>query len=183
MRTAMNWPQQIDTERLTLRWAQEADAEEIFARYANDPVVARYMLWSPHASADATREWLRAGVLDREAGRVFNWLILLRKSGRILGSIGCDVNKHVVQFGYCLAQDAWGKGYATEAARAMVPVWLAEPAIWRVQAYCDLENVASARVLEKAGLKCEGTLRRYIVTPNLSPLPRDAYVYARVREK
>jgi [ribosomal protein S5]-alanine N-acetyltransferase len=63
-----------------------------------------------------------------------------------------------------------------------VPLWLAAPSVWRVQAYCDPENGASARVLEKAGLVREGLLRRYIVTPNLGDEPRDVYVYALVRD-
>ena len=49
----------------------------------------------------------------------------------------------------------------------LLPRSMNEPAIWRVQAFCDVENRASARVLEKAGLTLEGTLRRYMVLPNL----------------
>ena len=56
------------------------------------------------------------------------------------------------------------------------------PDLWRIQAYCDTENNASARVLEKAGLKLEGTLRRYLVLPNLGTDPRDVFMYAKVRE-
>jgi RimJ/RimL family protein N-acetyltransferase len=100
----------------------------------------------------------------------------------LLGSVGFGVKQHLVQFGYCLARDAWGQGYATEAARAIVATALADPAVWRVQAYCDVENPASARVLEKAGLTFEGTLRRYVVLPNLGDVPRDVHVYARVRD-
>ena len=61
-------------------------------------------------------------------------------------------------------------------------VWLEPPTIWRVQAYCDLENVAPARVLEKAGLVREGLLRKYSSCPNLGSTPCDVFVYARVRE-
>jgi RimJ/RimL family protein N-acetyltransferase len=50
-----------------------------------------------------------------------------------------------------------------------------------VWATCDVENLASVRVLEKLGLTCEGVLRRYAIRPNLSPTPRDAFVYARIR--
>ena len=46
---------------------------------------------------------------------------------------------------------------------------------------CDVENKASARVLEKVGMQREGTLRRYIVHPNISPEPRDCFVYSKVR--
>jgi [ribosomal protein S5]-alanine N-acetyltransferase len=103
------FPEIVETERLVLRWAQEGDAEEMFARYASDPVVARYMLWLPHKSAEGTREWLRLKLPDREQGRSFNWLIRLRSNNTMLGSIGCSVDRHTVEFGYCLAQDRLGQ--------------------------------------------------------------------------
>ena len=87
----MTFPEQVETERLLLRWPQEADAEEMFARYTHDPVVAHYMLWAPHKSADGTREWLRSIVADREAGRSFIWLIRRRSNNEVLGSIGGGV--------------------------------------------------------------------------------------------
>jgi [ribosomal protein S5]-alanine N-acetyltransferase len=178
----MTYPERIETERLLLRWPTEPDAEEMFARFTNDPVVTHYLLWAPHQSVEETRDWLRARSVDREQGRRFMWLIVLRSTGRMIGTIGGGLDKHVVQFGYYFAQDAWGHGYATEAASVMVPLWLDGPGIWRVQAFCDLTNAASARVLEKAGLTREGTLRRYLVLPNISDQPRDLYLYARVRE-
>jgi RimJ/RimL family protein N-acetyltransferase len=178
----MTLPEQVETERLQLRWPTEADAEAIFSRCASDPAVTRYLSWHPHQTIDDTREYLRSRIDDREQGKVFNWLIFLRSTGQLIGSIGCGVNGHAVQFGYYLAQDAWGRGYMTEAARAMVQVWLAEPTIWRVTAYCDLENAASARVLEKAGLLREGMLRKYFRSPNLDDELRDVYLYAQVKD-
>jgi RimJ/RimL family protein N-acetyltransferase len=86
-----------------------------------------------------------------------------------------------MQFGYCLTRDAWGHGYATEAARAFVAAAFQVPGIWRIQAFCDVENTASARVLEKIGLEREGTLRRYMVLPNMGDAPRDAHCYAKIR--
>lgn len=86
-----------------------------------------------------------------------------------------------MQFGYCLARDAWGRGYATEAAKAFVETVFANPAIYRIQAFCDIENTASARVLEKIGLSHEGTLRRYMVLPNMGEAPRDMHCYAKIK--
>lgn len=177
----MRYPEQLETERLRLHWPRESDADEMFVRYTCDPVVAKFMLWRPHASVEDTRTFLKSRHAKDEQGLHHNWLIRLRSSDLLLGAIGCHQDRHIIQFGYCLAQDAWANGYATEAVSALVPVWLSVPEIWRVQAYCDLENPASARVLEKAGLVREGILRRYIVTPNLSDEPRDVYVYACVR--
>ena len=69
-----------------------------------------------------------------------------------------------------------------KAAAAFVDAVMAQPMIWRIQAFCDVENVASARVLQKIGLTFEGTLRRYMVLPNLGDVPRDVRCYARVRD-
>jgi ribosomal-protein-alanine N-acetyltransferase len=179
----MPFPNEIQTERLVLRWPVETDAEEIFARYASDPEVTRYLCWTPHRSVDDTLAFHREKIQQREQhGSPFNWLVFLRGGGPLLGSIGCRVDKHRVHFGYCYARQAWGRGYATEAAKALVSVWLAEPSVWRVESMCDVEHWASARVLEKAGLVLEGTLRRYAVLPNLGDQPRDMLCYAKVRQ-
>jgi RimJ/RimL family protein N-acetyltransferase len=174
----MTFPERIETERLLLRWPTEADAEEMFARYAKDPDVTRYMSWRPHRSLDDTLAYLE---LKRSDDSLYNWLVYSREGGQLLGTIGCRVDMHIVQFGYCYARDAWGRGNATEAAQTMVRVWLAEPTVWRVQAFCDPKNVASARVLEKAGLTYEGTLRKHSLTPNICEGPQDVRCYAIVR--
>jgi [ribosomal protein S5]-alanine N-acetyltransferase len=82
---------------------------------------------------------------------------------------------------YSLARAYWRQGYATEAAGAVVAWAVSNPDIYCVWAVCDVENTASARVLEKLGLTREGVLRRWLRHPNISPEPRDCYVYARVR--
>jgi [ribosomal protein S5]-alanine N-acetyltransferase len=107
------------------------------------------MSWRPHLALDDTIACLEHARLN---DCLFNWLVYPRRGGSLLGTIGCKLDKHIVQFGYYFAQDAWGHGYTTEAARRMVEIWLREPTIWRVQAFCDPKNTASVRVLEKAGL-------------------------------
>ena len=153
----------------------------IFARYGQDAEVCRYMSWTPHRTLDDTLEFLRRIVSDNAEGRSMGFLIFSRESGELLGSVGGSIEKHRMQFGYCLARDAWGNGFATEAARAFLAAAFELPSLWRIQAFCDLENPASARVLEKAGLEREGILRRYMVMPNLGDEPRDLYCYAKVR--
>jgi RimJ/RimL family protein N-acetyltransferase len=66
----------------------------------------------------------------------------------------------------------------TEAVTALIGWALKQDAIYRVWAVCDVENGASARVMEKAGMKREGTLRRWSVHPNIGDQPRDSYCYA-----
>lgn len=179
----MTYPELIETARLVLRWATESDAEELFARCTSDPSVTLYLLWPPHQTVDETREFIRTRVTEREAGNACGWTIRLKSDHSVIGSIGCrHVEPHVVQFGYYVAQSAWGNGYATEATTAVVPIWLTNPEVWRVQAFCDPENIASARVLAKSGLQHEGTLRRHVLSPNLCCEPRDAHLFAAIRE-
>ncbi|HVT29697.1 MAG TPA: GNAT family N-acetyltransferase [Lacipirellulaceae bacterium] len=178
----MAGPQEILTERLRLRPPTETDAERIFARYGQDEIVCRYMSWTPHRSIDDTRAFLRRIVDDNAVGRSMGFLIFSRQTSELLGSVGGSIDKHRMQFGYCLARDSWGHGFATEAARAFIAAAWEIPTLLRIQAFCDVENQASAHVLEKLGLVREGILRRYLVLPNLGEAPRDVYCFAKVRE-
>ena len=175
-------PKEIRTERLRLRQPTLSDAQTIFDRYGQDNEVCRYLSWTPHRTINDTLEFLNRIVSDNAEDRSYGFLVFARQSGELLGSVGGAIVEHRMQFGYCLARDAWGQGYATEAAWAFVAAALQMPGLWRVQAYCDIENIASAHVLEKIGLEREGTLRRYMVLPNLGKTPRDVYCYAKVRE-
>ncbi len=69
----------------------------------------------------------------------------------------------------------------TEAVKAIVDWVLKQESIHRVWAFCDVENLASARVLEKVGMQREGVLRRWMIHPNVSDEPRDCYCYAITR--
>jgi [ribosomal protein S5]-alanine N-acetyltransferase len=70
-----------------------------------------------------------------------------------------------------LARPTWGQGLMTEALSEVVGWALRQPGIWRIGDVCDVENLASARVMEKAGLEREGVLRRWGVHPNLGEVP------------
>jgi RimJ/RimL family protein N-acetyltransferase len=74
-----------------------------------------------------------------------------------------------------LARAHWGKGYI-EAHAIVDGHFSSHPFI--IHATADVENLASRRVLEKVGMQCEGILRKYIIHPNISDMPRDSYIYA-----
>ena len=69
----------------------------------------------------------------------------------------------------------------TEAVSELTHWFLEQPEVFRVWALCDIENQASARVLERSGFEMEGTLRRWLIHPNVSPEPRDALCFSIVR--
>ena len=174
-------PEVMNLGRLRLRRPRLSDAPAIF-EYAGDPVVARYADWPISTSIAAIEERLRAREQEWSSGAELNWVLTVPPDDRAIGGIACTISRHTAEFGYLLARRFWGNGYATEAARGIVDWVFSVRSVWRLAATCDVDNVASARVLEKAGLTREGILRRAIVRPNLSEEPRDALLYSKVRE-
>jgi RimJ/RimL family protein N-acetyltransferase len=175
-------PEVIDLRRLRLRRPRVSDAPAVF-EYASDPDVARYADWPISTSIASLEERLRARDHEWSSGAEFNWILTLPPDDRAIGGIGCRISGHAAEFGYLVARALWGNGYATEAARAVVEWIFSVRTVWRLSATCDVENLASVRVLEKAGLAREAILRRAIVRPNLSREPRDAFMYSKVRER
>jgi RimJ/RimL family protein N-acetyltransferase len=167
----------IRTARLTLRAPRLDDVASIYAHYAGDPVVTRYLQWLPHESAAATGSFLARVLAENEHGNPLSWALCLGAEDRVLGMLTLRLHGHRAELGYVLAHAAWGKGYMPEAAGALSKLAL-EQGLYRIEANCDVDNVQSARVLEKIGMTREGLLRRYAVHPNISNEPRDAYLYA-----
>jgi ribosomal-protein-alanine N-acetyltransferase len=177
----MNPPERIETARLTLRKPRRDDTPTIFSVYAQDLDVTRFMTWRPHKSVEETYRIVEHMMKLWGEGEAYAYVIVLKNSGALIGMIAMHLEGFKVAIGYVLARQYWGKGYTTEAALAVTNWLLKQPDIYRVFATCDLENPASARVMEKVGMQCEGILRRYIVHPNISDEPRDSYMYAIVK--
>jgi RimJ/RimL family protein N-acetyltransferase len=86
-----------------------------------------------------------------------------------------------VGIGYVLNRAYQGKGFMTEALRVLIHWAFQQSGIYRVYATTDVENLGSRRVMEKAGMQCEGILCKYMIHPNISDVPRDCYIYAIVK--
>ncbi len=173
------FPDQSETFRLILRPIEANDADAVFEGYAQDPVVSRFLIWRPHSAIAETRAFI-AHCLEASSSRTYT--VVERESGRLIGCL--DLRReapHRIGFGYVLARPWWGMGLMTEALSEIVAWSLRQDGVWRVEAVCDVENPASARVMEKAGLMREGVLKRWLVHPNLGPEPRDCFSYAIIR--
>ena len=173
-------PERIETARLVLRVPRPEDAPVMFRRWASDAEVTRFLSWLPHTELRQSElhiERVRGWWVGDES---FVWFLETRSGGEVIGSVAAR-RSHGVNLGYVLARDEWGKGYMTEAVRAVAEWYLAHDTVHRVWATCDPENVGSARVLEKAGFELEGRLRRWEDRPNSpAPGPHDALCYSRV---
>ena len=141
---------ELVTERLRLRPLTEDDIDDLAAVYQH-PLVAR---WIGHHTRERVAEELRCHT-EYERTRGFSFLAVEeRASGRFLGDCGLQPFEHrgpEVELGYDLHPDAWGRGIATEAARAVVADAFGRLRLDRLVAVVRPDNIGSRRVLEKSG--------------------------------
>lgn len=153
---------ELETERLILRRMRLDDAEDMFA-YASDPLVTRYVLWETHRTLEDAKAFLRSATEGYERGDFGGWGVVLKDTGTFVGTCGMEAGyapEHArAELGYVLSRELWGRGLMPEAVRAVVRFGFGRMELNRIEARCIAENAASARVMEKAGMTCEGTLR------------------------
>ena len=174
-------PETFRTTRLLLRPVAVGDAAAIFETYAQDEEVARYVIWRPHRNREETQAYIeRCVATSSTVERIY--LLVGNDDHIVRGALALRRRApHRLDCGYVLARRWWGQGLITETL-SEVAIWaLLQPSIFRIGAVCDVDNIGSARVLEKSGFVREGVLQRWLVHPNISDEPRDCYSYARVR--
>lgn len=120
------------------------------------------MDWGPNKESD-TKAFIRRAVAFHlsKPRKHYELAIILKETGKLIG--GCGIEKRSARkegvIGYCLNRAYWGRGYGTEATRALIAFGFTRLALHRIFALCDPANVGSNRVLEKAGMTLEGHLR------------------------
>ena len=172
----------LRTARLRLRPFAETDSNALVALHSN-AYVLRY--WdSPPWTDPARAQRFRAACRQMaEEGTGVRLAIDRIRAGAFIG--WCSLSRWNPEYrsaslGYCLDDTAWGHGYATEAARALLQWAFDTLDLNRVQAETDTRNLASARVVEKVGFVREGTLREdCIVNGEVS----DSWVFGLLRRE
>ena len=145
--------ERIETERLILRKAQEGDAADLL-EYASDPEVVETLMWG----GLTTIEEARSSIFDYYWASPGKWLIEHKATGKMIGGIDLQL-KHShdkVTFGYVLNKRFWGKGYMSEAFKAVLDLCFGQLEVNRAEARHYTNNPASGRVMEKAGMVREG---------------------------
>jgi RimJ/RimL family protein N-acetyltransferase len=174
-------PAGFEIRGLILRPIASGDASAIFSGYAQDPEVTRFLTFRPHQSISHTEAYItRCEAAPPDKSRTY--ALIGRAKSRLLGAFELRLPEHHrLGFGDVLARPYWGCGLMTEALAEVAGWAMRQDAIWRIGDVCDVENLASTRVMEKAGLIREGILRRWIIHPNVSSEPRDCFSYAKTR--
>lgn len=144
----------LTTGRLVLRPLEAGDAEAIFA-YARDAQVARYLSWPTHRTIEDTRRFLAETLARYAAGRPASWGLELQVSGRLIGTAGfvnISARESRGEIGFVLSPEYWGQGLACEAVREIIRYGLTELGLARVEARCQVDNLACHRLLDRCGM-------------------------------
>lgn len=190
--------QTIETPRLVLRRLLPEDADMMFANWASDPAVTRYLRWEPHPDAAHTRELLTAWATLYPNPDYYQWAMVEKESGQVFGAIGLvsaltmepqqreewpgfDRSEGIWEPGYCIGKAWWGRGYMTEALKAVVRYWFEQVGGRWLTCCHAVENPASGRVMTKAGFVYhhDAVYHKYDGTP----VPCRCYLLTRDRYK
>lgn len=153
----------LHSSRLILRRFYLGDADAMFRHWAHDPQVTKYLSWPRHQTAADSLRVVRSWEPDFLMRDKYHWAIEAKDLGEAIGSIAVNVideSIDAVEIGYALGQAFWGEGYMTEALQAVIRFFFEEVGVKRIEGRHDVENIASGRVMQKAGMKAEGLLRQ-----------------------
>ena len=154
------WP--IETERLVLRPFSEDDLGVVYAMHS-DAAVVRFLYNEPR-SLDESRTLLRRKIADSSLDAEGAWLsaaVVLRETGELVGDLAlcwASEQHRTGELGFVFAPAHQGRGYATEASRALLDFAFETMGLHRVVGRAEARNLASARVLEKLGMRLEARL-------------------------
>ena len=152
----------IETERLILRDFALTDWDGLNA-ILSDPDVTHFMHFSSW-NEEKRREWLAwlVQTANDQEREIYSWAITLRNNGELAGWFGIGSTSHPSEegtrsCGYALNRRFWGQGYMSEAVQAIFVYEFTALGTHRIIAECEVENTASARVMQKSGMEYEGT--------------------------
>ena len=154
----------LETERLFLRSSVLSDAADTF-EFISDPEVTKYTFWHVHRSVADSEDLLAWMTTENFAC----WSIEHRTDKKVIGM--CFLHSfnflhRRAEMAFNLSRSYWKQGYATEATREMIQFAFRRWNLNRIEGTCMLDNIASARVMEKLGMKFEGILRQHSYAKN-----------------
>lgn len=171
----------IETKRLILRRFSEQDAKEIYEGYVNQE---KFLYYANKEKRTLEEEIESLNGINEKYNNpeYYNWLITTKKDKKIIGAINLNVDNYneSVEFNYAIDDRYEGKGYMTEALEAVKNYCLNEVSVNRIFGGCEINNLASKRVMEKCSFIYEGTLRNYL---KLKDGYHDMHLYSIINDR
>lgn len=155
--------QRIETDRLILRRYVIEDADAMYKNWASDSEVTKFLTWQPHSSVEVSRGIIENWLKEYSDEKYYHWAIVLKDNGNepIGGISVVHMNEDIsmVHIGYCLGRAWWRRGIMSEALKAVMDFMFDTVEVNRVESRHDPMNPNSGKVMQKCGMKYEGTLR------------------------
>lgn len=175
----------IITERLLLRKVRIEDVEDIYNKLATDEKIIDFLSWNDNPSIEFTKKMVNDIIKEYDTkNATYKWIIEELRTNKIIGMILVDSfneERLVAELDYCISSDSRGKGYAPEALKKIIEYLIFEVGFFRIEAVHNLNNEASGKVMQKAGMKYEGTLRGRAISLNSKGYPDDLKMYAIIK--
>ena len=156
--------QTIETERLILRRFEYSDCDAVFKNWASDEQVQMMYSEPTYRTKEEVNGLLDKYICNYEREDYYRWAVIDKEAGECIGQIAyflVDSKNHFAEIEYCIGAEFQGRGYATEAAKAVIAYGFDKMNLHKVQICTKAINAKSKRVIEKCGLTYEGTLRDY----------------------
>lgn len=172
----------LETERLILRPFVGGDAP-LVQKLAGEEEIARNTLAMPFPYLEGMAEaWIGTHINDYNEGKSVIWAITLKETEQLIGAIGLSLQLQylLAEMGYWIGKEFWNKGYCTEAVETVLDFSLKQTKLHKISASHFGNNPASGRVMEKAGMKYEGTLRSHMMHWNEY---KDLVYYGHIRDE
>lgn len=154
----------IQTDRLILRRFEYTDIDSMMRNWVSDEEIQWGYGEPVYSTPDEVNRLLNKYISSYANEDYYRWAIIEKVSNECIGQIAfyhVDSKNHLGEIEYCIGSSYQGKGYATEATKAVIAYGFNQINFHRVQICCRDVNEASRKVIEKCGLTYEGTLRDY----------------------
>lgn len=154
--------QRLETGRLILRRYVNADAAAMYKNWASDQEVTRFLTWPTHPNQEVSARVIEDWVNQYSDDSYYHWAIILKDNGEEpigdIAVVSLKENVSMAHVGYCIGRNWWHQGITSEALKAVMEFLFDVVAVNRIEARHDPRNPNSGGVMEKCGMKYEGTL-------------------------
>ncbi len=155
--------QKLETDRLILRRYISEDAVAMYKNWASDNEVTKFLMWKTHDSVEVSKSIITDWLQQYSDEKYYHWAIVLKENGdEPIGDIAVvHMNEEVsmMHIGYCVGRKWWHQGITSEALKAVMDFLFDVVGANRIESRHDPRNPNSGKVMQKCGMKYEGTLR------------------------
>ena len=172
----------LETKRLNLRKLNLSDCDSIYNFILNKKDELYFLDWPYCENLEQSKAFLKK-FINKYKDNYYFWVIEEKTAKNFIGCIltsNIVKEKRLAEIEYVTNPKFRNKGYMTEALKVVVEYLLKECNFYRVEAVCNVENAPSSKVMQKSGMKLEGTLRGRALNLNEEGNPGDLYIYSKI---